>query len=219
MASSGKYIPPALRAKMAAEAAAAAEEERAAEAAVAAAPRDELAAWLRESQKGFVAKTPEQIRQECLSMNYEQLRKRAGPPPPITSEEYGGVWEQGGEGEGARACVSFDESMRLFKRGTGAPPAPLHFGGRDDGDERGDGDGPSEYLGLSRDQKLRNAYSEWYAQWGSRLAYLWQVEKLGMHTQKKLPPVRRYEREEPKAPSRGTLAAAAAEQVSEKSGW
>jgi hypothetical protein len=215
----GKYIPPALRAKMAAEAA---ETERAAAAAAAgpAAPRDELNAWLREARVGYVAKTPEQIRAECLSMNYEQLRKRAGPPPTICSDDYGGVWEQGGEGEGAHVCTSFDEGLRLFKRGNGPPPAPLQFDGRDDGGWAGDGDGPAVYTGPSKQQKLRAAYSEWWSQWGYRLAYLWQAEKLGNHsTHKKLPPVRRVREEEYKEPTRGQLAAALSAHVSDKSGW
>jgi hypothetical protein len=218
MASSGKYIPPALRAKMAAEAAAVAEAERAAVAAPAA-PRDELAAWLRESQKGFVAKTPEQIRQECLLMNYAQLRSRAGPPPPVTSDDFGGAHEQGGEGEGARVCVSFDESLRLFKQGRGGPPEPLCFDGRDDGEMVSDGIAEAVYCGQSKSQKMRRAYSAWYAQWGERLTYLWRAEHGLAVTAKKLPPVQRKRTEEYKEPTRGQRAMAAAGELCEKSGW
>lgn len=214
----GKYIPPALRAKMAAE-----EAERAAAAAreeAAAAPaKPDLQSWLREARQGYVPKTPEQIRQESLLMNYEQLRRRAGPPPPVSSDDFGGVWEQGGEGTGARVCGSFDEGLRLFKQGRGGPPAPLLFDGRDDGNVIGDGEGAEVYLGLSPAQQRRKAYRAWYEQWGSRLNYLWAAEHGLLATAKKLPPPLRPQRqEERKEPTRGQLAALAAE-IGEKSGW
>jgi hypothetical protein len=182
-----------------------------------------MADWLREARQGYVPKTPEQIRQECLCMNYTQLRSRAGPPPPITSDEYGGPHEQGGEGEGARNCNSFDESLRLFKLGRGGPPEPLCFSGRDDGEVISDGIAVEVYVGLSKAQKLRRAYAAWYNQWGERLTYLWRAEhpELCASTKKKLPPTQRVGRrqEEEKEVGRGALAAAAAEIVSEKSGW
>ena len=152
-------------------------------------------------------------------MNYEQLRRRAGPPPPITSDDYGGVWEQGGEGEGGRVCGSFDDGMRLFKRGIGGPPVPLGFGGRDDGEVAGDGEGAEIYLGLSPAQQRRKAYRAWYEQWGERLSYLWAAEHGLLAAAKKLPPVPRKREEERKEPTRGQLATAAAAVVSEKSGW
>jgi hypothetical protein len=217
MASNGKYIPPALRAKMAAEAAAR-EVERPAEPAPTASGGD-LQSWLRQAQRGYVAKTPEQIRQECLLMNYEQLRSRAGPPPPVTSDDFGGAHEQGGEGEGARVCVSFDESLRLFKQGRGGPPEPLCFDGRDDGEMVSDGLAEAVYVGQSKAQKMRRVYSAWYAQWGERLTYLWRAEHGLVSTAKKLPPVQRKRQEEYKEPTRGQLAMAAAAEVNEKSGW
>ncbi len=205
-----KYIPPALRAKMAAEAAASAAEQ---------APAS-LTDWLREARKGYVAKTPEQIRQECLSMNYEQLRKRAGPPPPVTSDDYGGVWEQGGEGAGAAVCVTFDEDLRGYKLGRCPPPPPLGFDGRDEGDVDAalamEG-AVTQATTKSASAQRRAAYNSWYSIYGSRLTWLWAAEH-PTTTTKKLPPVRR-EVEKPKAPTRGALAAAAAEAVSEKSGW
>ena len=174
--------------------------------------------WLREAQKGYVPKTPEQIRQESLCLNYTQLRSRAGPPPPACSDDFGGAHEQGGEGEGARTCVSFDESLRLYKLGRGGPPAPLLFDGRDDGNVVGDGVGPEVYLGPSKPQLRRAAYRAWYTQWGDRLNYLWRAENgLLLTTAKKLPPVRRVV-EEKKEPSRGQLVALATE-IGEKSGW
>lgn len=179
-----------------------------------------MADWLREARQGYVPKTPEQIRQECLSMNYTQLRSRAGPPPPVTSDDYGGAHEQGGEGEGARVCGSFDESLRLFKLGRGGPPEPLCFDGRDDGEVISDGIAEAVYVGLSKAQKLRRAYSAWYNQWGERLNYLWRVEhpELCAPTKKKLPPPLRKREEERKEPSRGQLAALAVE-IGDKSGW
>jgi hypothetical protein len=216
MASSGKYIPPALRAKMAADEA----ERAAAVQAPPAAGGGDLQSWLREAQRGYVAKTPEQIRQECLLMNYEQLRSRAGPPPPVTSDDFGGAHEQGGEGEGARVCVTFDESLRLFKQGRGGPPEPLCFDGRDDGEMVSDGIAEAVYVGQSKSQKMRRAYAAWYAQWGERLTYLWRAENGLLATAKKLPPIQRErKREEYKEPTRGQMAAAVAAEVGEKSGW
>lgn len=218
MASTGKYIPPALRAKMEVEAEAAARQAQEQEQAVVGGGGD-LQAWLRESQRGYVPKTAEQIRQESMLLNYEQLRSRAGPPPPACSEDFGGVHEQGGEGEGARTCVSFDESIRLFKQGRGGPPAPLMFDGRDDGDVVGDGEGAEVYLGRSKAQLRRAAYRAWYTQWGDRLNYLWRAENGLLATAKRLPPPLRKREEERKEPSRGALAWAAATEVNEKSGW
>lgn len=217
MASTGKYIPPALRAKMEAEAAEAARQE---EVAQPAAGGGDLQSWLREAQRGYMAKTPEQIRQECLLMNYQQLRSRAGPPPPVTSDDFGGAHEQGGEGEGARVCVTFDESLRLFKQGRGGPPEPLCFDGRDDGEMVSDGIAEAVYVGQSKSQKMRRAYAAWYAQWGERLTYLWRAEHGLMAPAKKLPPAQRErKREEYKEPTRGQMAAAVAAEVGEKSGW
>lgn len=179
-----------------------------------------MADWLREARQGYVPKTPEQIRQECLSMNYTQLRSRAGPPPPVTSDDYGGAHEQGGEGEGGRVCGSFDESLRLFKLGRGGPPEPLCFDGRDDGEVISDGIAEAVYVGLSKAQQRRRAYSAWYNQWGERLTYLWRAEhpELCAPTKKKLPPPQRKREEERKEPSRGQLAALAV-LPGDKSGW
>lgn len=176
-----------------------------------------LSDWLREAQQGYVPKTPEQIRQECLCLNYTQLRSRAGPPPPASSDDFGGVHEQGGEGEGARTCVTFDEGLRLYKQGRGGPPEPLLFDGRDDGNVVSDGIGPEVYVGQSKAQQRRAAYRAWYAQWGDRLNYLWRAENGLLAPAKKLPPKRRVV-EEKKEPTRGQLAALATE-ISEKSGW
>jgi hypothetical protein len=179
-----------------------------------------LADWLAESRKGYVPKTPEQIRIECLSMNYAQLKARAGPPPPISSDDFGGVWEQGGEGEGARACISFDESIKCFKKGYGPPPEPLSFDGRDEPVVNAAlaMEGVVVVIDKSESGKRRAAYASWYSQWGRRLRELWAADH-AVPVKKKLPPRRSYHDEENKEPSRGALAAAAAEVVSEKSGW
>ena len=207
-----KYIPPALRAQEQKEEQKQEEKQKEEKA-------DPLA-WLREAQRGFVAKTAEQIRQECLSMNYEQLRKRAGPPPLIDSDDYGGVHAQGGEDIGGGVCVRFDGDMRFFKQGRCAPPAPLGFTGRDEGyvnaAEAMDGNFSSEQR--SGSALKREAYAAWYTQWGSRLAYLWGAEHPSGPMRKLPPPIRRV-REEEKAPTRGALAAAAATVMAEKSGW
>jgi hypothetical protein len=206
-----KYIPPHSRAAPA--------PAPAAEPAPAAADGS-MSNWLREARQGYVPKTPEQIRQESLCMNYTQLRSRAGPPPTISSDEYGGPHEQGGEGVGARVCGSFDEGLRLYKLGRGGPPEPLSFDGRDDGNVVSDGIAPAVYMGLSKAQQLRRAYASWYAQWGQRLNYLWRAEhpELCAPTKKKLPPTTPRRIEEKKEPSRGYLVALATE-VGEKSGW
>lgn len=222
---SSKYIPPALRAKMAAEAEAAAaaaraEEEAALRAATGGAPtRTELNDWLREARKGYVPKTPEQIRAECLSMNYEQLRKRAGPPPAVTSDDFGGAWEQGGEGVGAAVCNSFDENLRFFKLGRGPPPEPLEFDGRDEGhcaDLEAAVDGDYTSYVPSASSVRRSAYNTWYSTYGARLAWLWAAEHQA--TTRSAPPKRTERRQEQKPPSVSQLAALAA-QIGDKSGW
>lgn len=177
-----------------------------------------MADWLREARQGYVPKTPEQIRQECLSMNYAQLRSRAGPPPSITSDNYGGAHEQGGEETGTRLCTTFDSCLQLYRQGRGGPPEPLCFDGRDDGEVISDGIAAEVYVGLSESQKLRRAYAAWYNQWGERLTYLWRAEhpQLCAPTKKKLPPIQRLK--EQKEPTRGQLAALAVE-IGDKSGW
>ena len=173
-----------------------------------------LSDWLREARRGYVPKTPEQIRAEFMALDYKKLCQRAGPPPPITSNEYGGVWEQ----DGGDGCVSvtalFDEDLRLFKRGIGAPPAPLFYNG-DDEDEAGDGVSAAVYVGPSRDQQLRSAYASWYAQWGELIKRKWIEEhpELATKSKSKPQPKKVAQVEEPKGPSR------VIEDVSEKSGW
>jgi hypothetical protein len=170
--------------------------------------------WLKKAQKGYVAKTPEQIRQECLSMNYDQLKIRAGPPPSVSSDDYGGVWEQGGEGEGGRTCILFDENLRLYKQGRCPPPVPLFFGGHDEPivDAALAMDGVVKVLSKSPSAIKREAYASWYEQWGKRLRFLWEKDHT-VHTTKK-PVQKRVEEEKPKGPSRFLV-----EEVSPHSGW
>ena len=215
---SSKYIPPALRAKMAAEAEAAAAAARAEEAATAPS-RTELNDWLREARQGYVPKTPEQIRAECLSMNYEQLRKRAGPPPSVTSDDYGGAREQGGEGVGGSICASFDENLRFFKLGRGAPPEPLCFDGRDGGEcadleAAVDGDYSSHVRSAA--SVRRSAYNTWYSTYGARLAWLWAAEH---QTTTRSAPPKRTERREAQKPVLLSHLVAHAPDAGDKSGW
>jgi hypothetical protein len=176
-----------------------------------------LADWLREARQGYVPKSRAEIAAELATLNYDQLRKRAGPPPSITSEEYGGVHEQGGEGEGARVCVSFDESLRLFKQGHGGPPEPLCFDGRDDGEVICDGIAAEVYVGLSKAQKLRRAYSAWYAQWGARLNYLWRAEHPQL--QKTTATTKPKPKPQPKIAEPEYIPRRILEEASDKSGW
>jgi hypothetical protein len=171
--------------------------------------------WLKQAQKGYVHKTPEEIRQECLSMNYSQLKARAGPPPPIGSDDYGGVWEQGGEGEGGRTCMLFDDNIRFFKLGRCPPPEPLFFNGRDEPvvDAALARDGVEKVISHSETTKRRIAYSSWYEQWGKRLTYLWNLDH-PKHTPTHKKPDQKQEEEKPKAPPRRIL-----EEACAKSGW
>jgi hypothetical protein len=162
-----------------------------------------------------VPKSHAEIAAEMATLNYNQLRKRAGPPPPITSDDFGGVWEQGGEGEGARTCVSFDESIRLFKQGHGGPPEPLCFDGRDDGNVIGDGVGPEIYIGPSKTQQMRAAYCAWYAQWGARLNYLWRAE----HPQLQKATATTKPKPQPKIAEPEYIPRRILEEASDKSGW
>jgi hypothetical protein len=213
-----KYVPPHLRAAAAAGAPAPMPEP---------AVTQSHTEWLKEQQSRYkvVVKTPEQLRAEYDAMTFEQLKSRAGPPPPITSDDYGGVHEQGGEGEGGRVCIRFDGDIRYFKQTPSRcpPPEPLFFGGRDDGQWAGDGVTAEVYLGLSETQKARSAYARWYSEWGKRLRAKWyeahpeQIPKSERCAPKPKPKIREAAVEERTEPSRGALAAAA--EVAANSGW
>ena len=214
-----KYVPPHLRAAAAAGGAPASTPEPAV--------TQSHADWLREQQSRYkvVIKTPAQIKAEFDAMTFEQLKARAGPPPPITSDDYGGVHEQGGEGEGPRVCIRFDGDIRFFKQTPSRcpPPQPLGFNGRDDGEWAGDGETVEVYLGPSAGQKARAAYDDWYRQWGKRLRAKWyaehpeQIPKSERSAPKPKPKIREANVEERTEPSRGALAAAA--EVAANSGW
>ncbi len=214
-----KYVPPHLRAAAAAGGAPAPEP----------AVTQSHTEWLKEQQSRYkvVVKTPEQLRAEYDAMNFEQLKSRAGPPPPITSDNYGGAWEQGGEGEGGRACSRFDGDIRFFKQTPSRcpPPEPLCFSGRDDGDDLGGGEDTAFHTGATEAQAARNAYARWYSQWGKRLRAKWyaehpeQIPKSERSAPKPKPKIREAAVEERTEPSRGALAAAVATEVSDKSGW
>ncbi len=213
-----KYIPPHLRAAAAAGAPAPMPEP---------AVTQSHTEWLKEQQSRYkvVVKTPEQLRAEYDAMSFAQLKSRAGPPPPITSDDYGGVWEQGGEGEGPRVCARFDGDIRFFKQTPSRcpPPEPLGFNGRTDGDDcSGDAEDTAFHTGAAEAQKARNAYARWYSEWGKRLRAKWyeehpeQIPKSERSAPKPKPKIRETV-EERTEPSRGALAAAA--EVAANSGW
>lgn len=111
--------------------------------------------WLREQQKRYVPKTPEQIRAECLAMDFEQLRKRAGPPPVVFGCSY--YDPSFGEGNsGGAEQINFDSSLQDFKRGLCPPPWPLYDDSHAD----------------ARDSGVV-AYDAWFAQWGKLLHKKW----------------------------------------------
>lgn len=111
--------------------------------------------WLAEQQKRYVPKTPEQIRAECLAMDFEQLRKRAGPPPVVFGCSY--YDPSFGEGNSGGAEQSnFDSSLQDFKHGLCPPPFPLYDGSHAD----------------ARDSGVI-AYDAWFAQWGKLLRKKW----------------------------------------------
>lgn len=111
--------------------------------------------WLREQQKRYVAKTPEQIRAECLAMDFEQLRKRAGPPPVVFGCAYYDPSFCEGSSGGAEQ-LNFDSSLQDFKRGLCPPPYPLYDASHPD----------------ARDSGVI-AYDAWFAQWGKLLRNKW----------------------------------------------
>ncbi len=207
MASSGKYTPPHLRGQ--------ATQPVVETSPVPPAEDASMAEWLRQARKGYVPKTPEQIREECLQMNFEQLRSRAGPPPTICGDDYGGFFVEAETGDNGGI---FNTSMWLFKQGKGAPPAPMQGPERDDGSAL---DAEMAALGDSKSQDTksitkmrRDRYSQWYRQWGERLTYLWNKEHPTAPLQQKKTTLRREEEEKPKGPSRYLLT-----EPCEKSGW
>ncbi len=221
-----KYIPPHLR--YSAPPAAASTWERAQQnrlAAKAVAPVETPAAeplshtdWLKQQQSRYKPKTAEELQAECATMTFEQLRKRAGPPPNICGGDYGGLLMEADGEDG----YSFDVSMSLFKQGRGPPPAPMSSSGDEyvivnalaamDG-VRSAMDGIKSATSV-----LQGRYASWYASWGKRLATKWYQEHPRTVPAKVAKPVkptasRTTREEEPKGPCR------VVEEVSEKSGW
>jgi hypothetical protein len=111
--------------------------------------------WLREQQKRYVAKTPEQIRAENLAMSFDQLRKRAGPPPVVSGCSYYDPSFCEGSSGGAEQ-LNFDSSLQDFKSGLCPPPYPLYDASHPD----------------ARDSGVI-AYDAWFAQWGKLLRKKW----------------------------------------------
>lgn len=114
--------------------------------------------WLREQQKRYVAKTPEQIRAENLAMSFDQLRKRAGPPPVVFGCSYYDPTHGEGDSGGAQNAF-FDSCFQDFKNGLCPPPYPLYDGSHADAVDSG-----------------VIAYGKWFSQWGKLLHRKWREE-------------------------------------------
>ena len=173
--------------------------------------------WLREQQSRYVhaAKTPAQLAAEMDSLTFEQLRKRAGPPPPITGDDY---ITRTVEGDAGESYLGFTIDIKRFRIGESAPPFPL-TGGNDRGDamELGDIDGGgSGVVVKSHASQMRTAYATWYRQWGDRLTAKWRQEhREPVFVQKKIGTNNRAIKttaEETMLPRRDV-------EVSEQSGW
>lgn len=156
--------------------------------------------WLRQAQKGYVAKTKEDLIAELDSMNFNQLRMRAGPPPTVSGCDF--YNPSHGEGNsGGDVCADFDEGFRMFKKGLCAPPEPLYHA-----------EGMSDALTTAN--KNVKAYQRWYSEWGYRLTQVWKKENTIKNTkniqkEKKVDtplPVKKSNRILPEIPA-------------EKSGW
>lgn len=114
--------------------------------------------WLREQQKRYVAKTPQQVRAEQLAMSFEQLRKRAGPPPAVFGcSFYDPSYGEGNSGGAQQAA--FDADWLDFKKGLCPPPYPLYNASHDDAVDSG-----------------VVAYEKWFNLWGNLLHKKWRQE-------------------------------------------
>jgi hypothetical protein len=88
---------------------------------------------------------------------FQDLRRRAGPPPTVAGCNFVSGCAEGDSGGGEQA--SFDTDFTLFKQGRCPPPAPL----RDD----------------SHTDAVNSAvarYKAWYASWGPALHRAWAAE-------------------------------------------
>jgi hypothetical protein len=155
--------------------------------------------WLKTQQSRYThtVKTAEQFRAEYAAMTFQQLRTRAGPPPTVRAEDF--VWAAAGcrPDEAADAeHTLFDGRMSSFKRGEGAPPAPLAH------NQRGDSLGTMNV----------SAYTKWYAAWGAKLNEKWNQEHPRLPTKTKTVKPKPVE-EETKESRR------VAEEAGDKSGW
>ncbi len=214
-----KYVPPHLRAAAAAPVAAPPRESWAeAQDRIRARvqPRDAMAVpveeppkpqshtdWLKEQQSRYthVVKTREELAAELSTMSFEQLRKRAGPPPSVCADEF--VWSAEGcrpDDAGDSNTTMFDGRLDSFKKGLGPPPAPLPHNQPD-------------YEGSNR---RVNAYIAWYAQWGTVLSRAWVTEHPHITKPATKPKPKTYNKTQPEpdyVPKRVLV------EVSEMSGW
>lgn len=113
--------------------------------------------WLKELQKRHVhtVKTPAELATELATLTFEQLSKRAGPPPNVRADAF--VWGIEGCGPAEREAgePDFNGDLARFKRGLGPPPAPLQH---------------------NQPDAIVKAYCSWYQQWGSALKRAWVAE-------------------------------------------
>ncbi len=88
---------------------------------------------------------------------FEELRRRAGPPPTVAGCNFVSGGGEGASGGGEEA--SFDSDFSLFKQGRCPPPMPL--------------------LDDTRSDAVSSAvvrYKAWYASWGPALHRAWAAE-------------------------------------------
>ncbi len=88
---------------------------------------------------------------------FEDLRRRAGPPPTVAGCNFVSGASEGASGGGEEA--SFDSDFSFFKLGRCPPPMPLHDDTRSD----------AVNAAVVR-------YKAWYASWGPALHRAWAAE-------------------------------------------
>ena len=88
---------------------------------------------------------------------FEELRRRAGPPPTVAGCNFVSGGGEGDSGGGEEA--SFDSDFSLFKQGRCPPPMPLQNDTRTD----------AVNAAVVR-------YKAWYASWGPALHRAWAAE-------------------------------------------
>lgn len=118
--------------------------------------------WLREAQKGYVAKTPQQMQAERAAMNFQQLRAAAGAPPSVAGCEFYDP-AHGHDNSGGAEQAHFDSCLSDFKKGLCPPPFPMYDASHPDATASG-----------------VRAYNKWFAQWGNLLHKKWKEASSGV---------------------------------------